>query len=50
MANGKPVRCTLVVVDALVSVNGYEGRHDLIVMSGVDTLDVILGRGFLRDC
>jgi hypothetical protein len=47
LANGASIRCLSFVSRARISLPGYEGLHDLIVMDGIDGFDVILGRSFL---
>lgn len=46
-ANGGKVTCSHIVAAADISIEGYVGRHDLIVMPQLDEFDVVLGRTFL---
>ena len=48
MANGHSILCTDVLVDVEISVPGYRGVHDLVVMPEIDGFDVVLGRPFLK--
>lgn len=48
MANGSAISCSEVLPAVNVSVPGYTGAHDLIIMPALDGFDVVLGRPFLR--
>lgn len=47
-ADGTTVVCAHTVPSATLTMCGYEGLHDLIVMPNLDGYDVILGRAFLK--
>ena len=47
-ASGHTMCCSLIAPSTPVKLPGYEGHHDFIIVSDLDTYDVVLGRTFLK--
>jgi hypothetical protein len=48
MANGSVIPCSEMLPAVNISLPGYSGAHDLIIMPALDGFDVVLGRPFLK--
>lgn len=47
-ADGSKVRCSHMIADANITLPGYSGEHDLLIMPHLDVFEVVLGRAFLK--
>ena len=47
-ADGSTIRCDRMLSSARITVPGYTGTHDFVIMPQLDGFDVVLGRAFLK--
>jgi hypothetical protein len=47
-ASGRVIPCSTAAPDTHISLPGYQGRHNFVIIADLDAYDVVLGRTFLK--